>query len=85
MKVYEIKFGRMQGMLLEKFMNQDPQKKGLSNDEYLDKYIAKDIKVSDKDIEKFIVDRQVPKEQVNPEIKERIKQYIEMEKKKELN
>lgn len=83
MKVYEIKFGRLQGMLLEKFMNQDPQKKGLSNDEYLDKYIAKDIKVSDKDIEKFIVDRQVPKDQVNPEIKERIKQYIEMEKKKE--
>lgn len=83
MKVYEIKFGRLQGMLLEKFMNQDPNKKGLSNDDYLAKFIAKDIKVSDKDIEKFIVDRQVPKEQVNPEIKERIKQYIEMEKKKE--
>ena len=28
---------------LEKFMNQDPNKKGLSNDEFLAKFIAKEI------------------------------------------
>jgi protein-disulfide isomerase len=82
MKVYEIKFGKLQAMILEKFMNQDPNKKGLSNDEFLNKYIAKDVKVSDSDIEKFIKDRQIPKDQVNPEIKERIKQYLEVEVKK---
>lgn len=82
MKVYEIKFARLQSMMLEKFMNKDPNKKNLSNDEFLAKYIAKEVKVSDKDIQKFIAERQIPKEQINPEITDRIKQYIEMEQKK---
>jgi protein-disulfide isomerase len=83
MKVYEIKFARLQSMLLEKFMNADPNKKNLSNDEFLAKYISKGVAVTPKEIEKFIADRQIPKEQLNPEINERIKQYIEMEHKKE--
>jgi protein-disulfide isomerase len=82
LKVYEIKFGKLQAMLLEKFMNQDPNKKGLSNDEFLSKFIAKDIKITDAEMEKFIKERQIPKEQINPEIKERIKQYLEIESKK---
>ena len=82
MKVYEIKFARLQAMLLEKFMAKDPNKKNLSNDEFLNQVIAKSIKVSDADIEKFVKDRQIPKEQINPEIKERIKQFLEMEGKK---
>ncbi len=82
MKVYEIKFARMQAMLMEKFMMADPNKKNLTNDEYLQKYITKEIKVSDKDIQKFITERQIPKEQINPEITQRIKEYIEMEQKK---
>ncbi len=82
MKIYEIKFNKLQAMLLEKFMNLDPNKKALSNDEYLNKYIAKDLKVGDGDIEKFIKERQIPKDQVNAEIRERIKQFIEVEMKK---
>lgn len=82
MKVFEIKFAKLQAMLLEKFMNQDPNKKGLTNDEFLNKYIAKDVKVSEADIEKFIKERQIPKDQLNPEIRERIKQYLEVEVKK---
>ncbi len=82
MKVYEIKFGKLQAILLEKFMNQDPNKKGLSNDDFLNKYIAKDVKVTDAEMEKFIKDRQIPKDQLNPEIRERIKQYLEVEGKK---
>ena len=82
MKVFEIKFGKLQAMLLEKFMNQDPNKKGLSNDEFLNKYIAKNSNVTEAQIEKFIKDRQVPKDQLNPEIRDRIKQYLEVESKK---
>lgn len=82
MKVYEIKFARLQSMLLEKFMNQDPNKKGLTNDQFLDQYIAKNLKISDAEVEKFIKDRQIPKEQVNPEIKSRIVEYLSVEAKK---
>lgn len=82
MKVFEIKFGKLQAMLLEKFMNQDPNKKGLTNDDFLNKYIAKNIKIDDAAMEKFIKERQIPKDQINPEIKERIKQFLEVEAKK---
>ena len=82
MKVFDIKFGKLQALLLEKFMNQDPNKKGLSSDEFLNKYIAKDVKVTDVEIQRFIKERQIPKDQVNPEIRERIKQYLEVETKK---
>ncbi|MDO9183457.1 MAG: thioredoxin domain-containing protein [Bacteriovorax sp.] len=81
-KVFEIKFAKLQAMLLEKFMNPDPNKKGLSNDEFLTKFIAKGVVVTDPEIEKFIKDRQIPKDQLNPEIRERIKQYLEVEAKK---
>ena len=82
LKVYEIKYAKLQAMLLEKFMNQDPDKKNLSNDEFLDKHIAKSVKVTDAEIEKFIKDRQIPKDQVNPEIKARIVEYLTVESKK---
>jgi protein-disulfide isomerase len=82
MKVYDIKFARLQSLLLEKFMNQDPNKKSLTNDQFLDQFIAKGIKISDAEVEKFIKDRQIPKEQINPEIKGRIVEFLTVEAKK---
>ncbi len=82
MKVYEIKMARLQSMLLEKYMNQDPDKKNLTNDQFLDQKIAKSVKISDAEVEKFIKDRQIPKDQINPEIKTRIVEYLTVEAKK---
>jgi len=82
LKVYEIKYAKLQAMLLERFMNQDPDKKGLTNDEFLDKHIAKTVKVTDAQIEAFIKERQIPKDQINPEIKARIVEYLTVESKK---
>lgn len=82
MKVYEIKMARLQSMLLERLMNADPAKKDLTNDQFLDQHIAKGIKVSDADVEKFIKERQIPKEQINPEIRSRIVDYLSVEAKK---
>ncbi len=81
-KVYEIKYNRLQGMILEKFINSDPNKKSLTNEQFLDQYIAKIIKISDAEVEKFIKDRQIPKDQVNPEIKSRIVDFLTVEGKK---
>ena len=82
LKVYEIKFAKLQSMLLERFMNQDPDKKGLSNDEFLDQHIAKTVKITDAQVEAFIKERQIPKDQINPEIKARIVEYLTVESKK---
>lgn len=83
MKVYEIKMAKLKSMALQHFIDADPKKGTKSNDEYLDSEIAKDIKISDKDVQKFITDRQIPKEQINDDIKQKITEYLQVEAKKE--
>jgi len=82
MKVYETKYARLQSIILEKLIAQDPNKKNLTNEQFVEQYITKDVKISDAQIEKFIKDRQIPKEQINPEIKGRIVDYLGAEEKK---
>lgn len=83
-KVFDIKFNHLKALLLQKFMDKDPRKKGLSNDEYLEKFIAKDVSITDKNIDQFIKDQNIPSEHINPQVKEKIKNYLAMEKKKEI-
>lgn len=82
-KVFEIKFSRLKSLLLQKYMDKDPRKKGISNDEFLEKYIAKEVVISDKEIDAFIKDQNIPAEHINPQVREKIKNYLEMERKKE--
>ncbi len=81
-KVYELKMNRLQGMVLEKLMLKDKRKAGLSNDEFLDKFIAPNVKPSSADIEKFIKERGIPQEQVNEQMRERVVAFLTMEMKK---
>src|SRR3989344_6469009 len=82
-KVFEIKFNRLKSLLLQRYMDKDPRKKGMSNDEFLEKHIAKEVVISEKEIEAFIKDQNIPAEHINPQVKEKIKNYLEMERKKE--
>ena len=82
-KLFEVKFNRLRTLVMQKIMDKDPKKKDLSNDEYLEKYIAKGISVSEKEIEAFIKKQQIPQEHLNPMVREKIKGYLEMEKRKE--
>ena len=82
-KAFEVKFNKLRGLLLQKIMDKDPRKKNLSNDEFLAKYIAKDVNISEKEIEAFIKDQNIPAEHINPQVREKIKAYLEMERRKE--
>jgi protein-disulfide isomerase len=82
-KVFEIKFNRLKSLLLQKYIDKDPRKKGLSNDEFLEKFVAKDVIISEKQIDTFVKDQNIPQEHMNPQVREKIKNYIGMEKKKE--
>lgn len=81
-KVFEIKINKLKSMLLEKLMNAHPGKKGLSNDAFMEKFIAKSIKITEQDINAFIKEKKIPKEHINPQIKERINGFLMNEKKK---
>jgi protein-disulfide isomerase len=82
-KAFEVKFNKLRSILLQKLVQKDPRNKGLSNDEFLTKYIAKDVKISDKEIDAFIKDQNIPAEHINPQVREKIKNYLEIERKKE--
>lgn len=83
-KLYDIKFNRLKTLVIEKLMKSDPKSKGLSNDQYMDKFIAGKAKVSDKKIDAFIKEKKIPAQSINPQIKERIKNYLLVEEKKKM-
>jgi len=83
LKVYEIKMNKLRAVVLEKFMTADPRKKGISNDEFLEKYIAKSIKVTKNQVEKFIKKRGIPDQHINDQMRDRIKKFLIIEGKKE--
>lgn len=81
-KLFDVKMNKIRTMMMKKFMEADPRSKGINNDEYLEKFIAKNVKVTDADIEKLIKERNFPREEVNDMVKEKIREYIATEKKK---
>lgn len=82
MKVYEIKMAKLKAWLIERMIEADPNKKDLSNDEFLKKYIAKEVTISEKEIQAFIKERSIPTEHINDQMKQRIKQFLTMEAEK---
>ncbi len=82
MKVYEIKYNQLRALVLKKFMEADPAYKG-DNDKFLDEQIAKGIVVSDKEVEAFVQERKIPKDNLNEQLISRIKQFLEKEKKQQ--
>ena len=83
LEIFEIKFNRAKSLLLEKLVKADPKSKGLTNDQYFDKYIANKIKISDKEIQDFVKKNNVPADKLNQQIKTKIEEYIRAEKKKD--
>lgn len=83
LKVFDVKFNKLNSLLLEKLMKNDPRKKGLTNDQFMDKYIATSAKVTENEIKAFIKERKIPDNQINEQIKERIKNYLLVDKKRE--
>lgn len=81
-KVHELKMNKLKALVLEKLMNKNPKKKGLTNDEFLDKIIASKVVITKVEIDKFVKERKIPKEHINDQMKERIKGFLLREKKK---
>ena len=82
-KSFEVKMGKLKSILIQKLVAKDPRNKGITVDEFISKFIAKNVKISDKEIDAFIKDQNIPQEHINPQVREKIKNYLEMERKKE--
>lgn len=75
-KVFEVKQMALQNMALEIYMNKDPRKKGMSNDDFLSKVLMANKAVSAAEIDAFIVEKQIPKAQINDDLKSRVQQHL---------
>ena len=53
-KIFKLKMDRLKILMLEKFMDEHPGKKGLSKDQFLEKYITKNIKITEKEFNAFV-------------------------------
>lgn len=80
-KVFDIKMNKLKSYLLQSYIDSHPGKKGLTNDQFLEKFIAKDVKITDAEIQKFAKERNIP--QLNDELKKRIERFLSETKKRE--
>ena len=80
-KIFDLKMENLKQLVMKKLIEADKNSKGITQDQYIEKYVVNNIKISSKDIEKFIEEKKIPQAQITEEIKGRIKTYMEMEAK----
>ncbi len=81
MKLYELKLGKVKAYILEQFKNEDPARSSMTMEQFIDVVIAKDIKISDAEVDAFAKERKIP--EVNPQLKARIIDFLKNSKKRD--
>lgn len=82
---YELKLDRLNKMLEEKLIGAQAKSANISKDDFIKKNITKgDIKISDSDYNKFVKEKRIPENQINPQIKERIINYLQTMKRQDM-
>ena len=83
-KVFELKMNRVKGLLLKNLIENDKRRGNLTEEQFVDKFIVNSVKVSESEIQKFIVERKIPSQHINDQLKDRIQKFIIQGKKKEI-
>jgi protein-disulfide isomerase len=82
---YDLRKERLNKLMQEELIGAEAKKANLSTDEFIEKSVVKgDIKIGDSDYEKFVKERNVPKDQITPQIKERIMTFMKTQKRQDL-
>ncbi len=74
--LYELYPTGLRDLLISKLIKLDPNSSGLSEDEYIAKFIARPSPVSDTQVDSFIVQRKIPQEKVNTNLKEQVRSFL---------
>lgn len=82
MKLHEVKLNQLRGYVLKELIKAN-NKAGLSNDQFLEKVIAKNVKVSKKEMNAFIKSKKIPKKNINASFKKRLNKFLMMQKKRD--
>ncbi|MBI3534660.1 MAG: thioredoxin domain-containing protein [Deltaproteobacteria bacterium] len=83
-KEYELKMDRLNKLLVDKLIGAEAKKAGLSTEEFINKkVVGSDIKITEKEYQKFVKDKRLPENQINAQIKEKIFSYMKTTKRQE--
>lgn len=83
-KLFELKMNRVKGLILKNLIDSDPRKGQLSEEQFVQKHIVSNVKVTDKEIKAFIQERKIPEQHINDQLKDRIQKFIIQGKTQEL-
>lgn len=79
---YELKMDRLNKLVTEKLVGAEAKKAGMSLEDYMNKKVTGgEIKISDKEYNAFVKEKHIPESQINPQIKDRIYQYLQTQQK----
>lgn len=82
---YELKMNRLRELMTEKLIGSEAKKANMSLDDFINKKVVKgEIKISDKEYKKFVEEKKIPESQLNPQIKERITNYLQTQKRQDM-
>lgn len=82
---YDLKMDRVNRLMVEKLVGAEAKKANIPLEEFITKKVtAGEIKISDKEYKKFVEEKHIPESQINPQVKERINNYLQTLKKQEM-
>jgi protein-disulfide isomerase len=83
---YELKMNQLNKLIQERVLGAEAKKAGLASaEEYVEKKILKgEIKISDAEFQKFVKDKNIPKDNINDQVKGRIYDYMKEQKKDDM-
>lgn len=82
---YDLKVDRINKLMVDILVGNEAKTAKMPLEEFINKKIVKgEIKITDKEYDKFVVDRHIPQNQLNPQIKEKIINYLQTSKRQEM-
>lgn len=82
---YDLKMERLNKLMVDKLIGAEAKKAGMGLDDFIKKKITGgEIKITDKEFKKFVADKHIPESQLNPQIKERINNYLQTMKRQDM-
>jgi protein-disulfide isomerase len=82
---YDLKMGQLNKLVTDRVLGAEAKKNGMANaEEYIGKKLLKgEIKISDADYKKFVKEKNIPEQNLNDQVKERIFAYMKEQKREE--
>lgn len=79
-EIYELKLGQLKTQILAQLVAKDPLSQGLTTDQFVQKYITNNPKVTDAEIKRFIISNRIPKEKLDTDFRTKIRSYMKQQK-----